>query len=159
MQEFFNSYVFFPGWSGIAVGLFVFLIMSVFVSWGTKHSNTFALENKDGDFEELLKAYLDIAKFILTLAAGGIVLIISSTSLGGGKKLPATFAAPLFILVMSMLYGVLFMPFLALDYDAFKNNKQSYSRFKYIRNQTLGFASLGCFCLGYGWLIFAAAHT
>jgi hypothetical protein len=158
MWKFFNTYVFFPGWTGIAVGLCVFLIMGALVWWGTKDAKTFFFENKDGDFEEILKAYLDIAKFILTLAAGGIVLIISSTSLGSAKKLPATFAAPLFILVMSMFYGVLFMPLLVLNYEAFKNDKQSYTRLRYVRNQTLGFASLGCFCVGYAWLIYAAAH-
>jgi hypothetical protein len=52
----------------------MFVVMGALGWWGTKDTKAFYFENTDGDFEEILKAYLDIAKFILTLAAGGIVL-------------------------------------------------------------------------------------
>ncbi len=33
-----------------------------------------------------------------------------------------------------------------------------HTRFKYALSQTLGFASLACFCIGYVWLILAVAR-
>jgi hypothetical protein len=149
--------MFFTGWPGVAVSIGIFILTWVAASIATK-GETFTFEQKDGDFEKHLLVYLDIAKFILTLAGGGIVLIISSTALGSAKKLPTQYASPLFILAMSMLYGILFMPFLALNYETFKHKRNSYSRRSYIRNQALGFSALACFCLGYAWLIFAAVQ-
>lgn len=148
----------FPGWQGIAAGVAVFLIIGIVVFKRTAAFKSFTFEQADGDFEKILDKYLDVAKFILTLAAGGIVLVISSTALGSARKLPPGYASPLFVLAMSIFDGVLFMPLLVLDYEAFKHNKQCYSRIRYVRNQTLGIASLACFCLGYAWLIFTAAR-
>ena len=147
----------FPGWLGILVSIVIFPGMWFLASRGTDGDN-FKFEQNAGEFEKMLAIYLDITKFILTLAAGGIVLIISSTALGSGRKLPPQYASPLFILAMSIFYGILFMPFLALNYETYKHDPDSYSRPAYIRNQALGFAALACFCLGYAWLIFAAVR-
>jgi len=49
-------------------------------------------------FEKILLVYLDIAKFILGLAAGGIVLVIGSSTFGQSKALPSGYASPLFLL-------------------------------------------------------------
>ena len=70
-----------------------------------------------------------------------------------------SFASPLFLVAMSIIYGVLFMILLALDYEHHlhhPNDPQSYTRFKYTRNQSLGFGALVCFCISYIWLIAAA---
>jgi hypothetical protein len=147
----------FPGWLGIIVSLAIFAAMW-FLAWLGTDGHTFKFEQKAGDFEKMLIVYLDITKFILTLAAGGIVLIISSTALGSGKRLPPHYASPLFILAMSILYGILFMPLLALNYETYKHDADSYARSAYVRNQALGFSALACFCLGYAWLIFAAVR-
>jgi len=148
----------FPGWLGIVVSIVVFFAMWFLASSATDGKKTFRFEQSAGEFEKMLAVYLDITKFILTLAAGGIVLIISSTALGSGKQLPPQYASPLFILAMSIFYGILFMPFLALNYETYKHDPDSYSRPAYIRNQALGFAALACFCLGYAWLIVAAVR-
>jgi hypothetical protein len=142
------------GWPGVFTSLLVVLVVWIAVSKRT-HGDDFTFEQKAGDFEKLLLVYLDIAKFILTLAAGGIVLIISSTALGASKKLPPQYASPLFMLVVSMLYGIAFMPFLTLNYEHWKHFNK-YRRLNYIRNQALGVSSAICFCMGYGWLIIAA---
>jgi hypothetical protein len=149
--------MFFTGWQGIAVSMVIFSLMWAIVSRGTR-GNSFVFERTPNDFEKLLIVFLDIATFILTLAGGGIVLVISSTALGSAKKLPPNYASPLFLLVMSMFYGILFMPLLALSYEAYKHDGDSYTRVAYIRNQTLAFSALACFCLGYGWLIVAAVR-
>jgi hypothetical protein len=146
----------FTGWPGVFTSVAILLVIWIIVNARTRVGH-FDFEKTPGDFEKLLLVYLDIAKFILTLAGGGIVLIISSTALGSAKRLPPQYASPLFILVVSMLYGIIFMPFLTLDYEHFKHFKQ-YPRRNYVRNQALGFSSLACFCLGYGWLIVAAVR-
>lgn len=79
----------FAGWQGITVSLAVFATIWVVVSIRT-HGEAFTFEQSVGDFEKMLAVYLDVAKFILTLAAGGIVLIINSTALGSARKLPRT---------------------------------------------------------------------
>jgi hypothetical protein len=60
---------------------------------------------------------------------------------------------------MSIIYGVLFMILLALNYEHHlhhPNDSRSYTRFQYTRNQSLGFGALVCFCISYIWLIAAA---
>jgi len=125
------------------------------VSLETRKSTNFFFETTAKDFEEILRHIWILAKFILTLAAGGIVLIISSTTLGSLKRLPPEFAARYSTRYLYVLRQSVFMPLLVLDYEAWKANRHSYTRLRYIRNQTLGFASLCCFCVGYAWLIFA----
>lgn len=148
----------FPGALGIAIGVGIFSILFL-IAWRASQGSAFIFERDDGQFERLLAAYLDIAKFIVGLAAGGIVLVVSSTAIASSmKKLPASYASPLFLLAMSVFYGVLFMPLLAVDYEAFKQRTRSYSKFRYVRNQALGFSTLACFCVGYGWLIWAAVN-
>ena len=48
-----------------------------------------------------------------------------------------SFESPLFLVAMSIIYGVLFMIFLVLNYEDHRNhpNSNSYTRFKYTRNQ------------------------
>lgn len=137
----------------MGVGVFVALFV---LAWLASPAPAFQFERADGEFEKLLAAYLDVAKFIISLAAGGIVLVISSSALASAKKLPMAFASPLFLLAMSVFYGIIFMPFLVLNYESFKQRTSPYTRFKYVRNQALGFSALACFCIGYGWLIWAA---
>ena len=152
----------FPGFTGIVVSLTIFLLVAITLRLRTpKGSFDF-----DPEFEKQLTAYLDIAKFVLGLASASIVLIVSASTLRANStapgtappKLPFVYASPMAILVMTIVYGVLFMAFLALDFEAFKADRKSYTRFKYVLNQALAFSSLACFCLGYGWLAYAAVH-
>ena len=154
------SAILIPGVPGILVSLAVFLIVVVLVCLRTP-AGPFDF---DPDFDKQLTAYLDIAKFVLGIASGSIVLIVSASTLranspGPGaapQKLPFAYASPMAILVMTIVYGVIFMAFIALDFEAFKADNKSYSRPKYVLNQTLAFSSLSCFCLGYAWLAYAA---
>jgi hypothetical protein len=56
--------------------------------------------------------------FVLGLAAGSIVLLVGLLDLNqsNGRSLKP-FASPLFLVAMSIIYGVLFMILLALDYE------------------------------------------
>jgi hypothetical protein len=145
------------GWLGGAVGFGILLLTWCIVSLRTPKGD-FAFERHAGFFEKILPFYLDIAKFIIGLAAGGIVLVIGSAALGSAKRLPRAYASPLLLLAMSVFYGLLFMPLLVLDYESFRHETSPYTRHRYIRNQCLGYSSLACFCIGYGWLIWAAAN-
>jgi lysylphosphatidylglycerol synthetase-like protein (DUF2156 family) len=143
------------GWVGLGVSIATYLGLFG-MAYARTPEGSFLFEQKEGQFEHLLTTYLDIAKFILSLAAGGIVLIISSAAFSPNRKLPDAYASPLFILGASIIYGVVFMLALTWNYEGFKHKTSPYTRRKYARNQALGFSSLACFCLGYLWLIAAA---
>jgi hypothetical protein len=103
--------------------------------------------------------YLDIAKFVLDLAAGSIVLLVGSLNINQSNARPLrSFASPLFLVAMSTIYGVLFMILLVFNYERHLHDpdSRSYTRFKYTRNQSLGFSALACFCVSYIWLVVAA---
>ena len=152
----------FPGFPGVATAVGLFALIWLIVYLRTKGQPViFDPGNKHGEFgKRLLPMYLDITKFVLGLAAGSIVLLVGSLNLSqsSGRSL-RPFASPLFLVAMSIIYGVLFMILLALNYEYHlhhPNDPQSYTRFQYTRNQSLGFGALVCFCISYMWLIAAA---
>ena len=153
----------FPGFPGMAtaVGLLALIWLVIYLkSKGTPV--VFDPGGKHGEFgKRMLPMYLDITKFVLGLAAGSIVLLVGSLnfSQSSGRSL-RPFASPLFLVAMSIIYGVLFMIFLVLNYENHRNNpdSNSYTRFKYTRNQAFGFSALACFCVGYTWLVVAATR-
>lgn len=112
-----------------------------------------------GSFAPLLTIYLDIAKVVSGLASGSIALLVGAAtfhSTGAGHLL-TSFASPLFLLALSILWGVLFMAFIVLNYEGYRHGVRPYTHFKYSRNQACGFGSLLCFAIGYVWLIFIVA--
>jgi hypothetical protein len=154
-----------PGFPGIATALGLFAVAWIVVWLRTKptSSNYFEPEGAEGEFGKgLLPIYLDITKLILGIAAGSIVLLVGSSNLiqqSGGRSLKS-FASPMFMVAMSIIYGVLFMTLLVIDYERHRHNPaaKSYTRFKYTRNQALGFSALSCFCVGYAWLVVDATR-
>ena len=154
-----------PGFAGIATALGLFVIVWLIVWLRTKPtaSNYFEPEGAEGEFgQRLLPIYLDITKLILGIAAGSIVLLVGSSNLiqqSAGRSLKS-FASPMFVVAMSIIYGVLFMTLLVLNYEHHRHHpaSNSYTRFKYTRNQALGFSALACFCIGYAWLVVNATR-
>jgi hypothetical protein len=162
----------FPGFYGTVVGIGLFVVAwplawlllwprkqtSQGMSWYKRlllnHNFNFEPPGDKGAFEKLLSNYLDIAKVVIGLASGSIVLLVSSASFRSSGRLPASFASPLFLLAGSILCAVFFMVFEIMNYEDFRHATRLYSRFKYSRNIALGFGSLLCFCIGYMWLIF-----
>jgi zinc transporter ZupT len=154
----------FPGFSGVAtaLGLFALIWLTVYLR-SRGRPVVFDPESRHGEFgKRLLPMYLDITKFVLGLAAGSIVLLVGSLNMNqsnAARPSLRSFAAPLFLVAMSIIYGVLFMIFLALNYEHHLHHPgdpHSYTRFQYTRNQSLGFGALVCFCVSYIWLIAAA---
>jgi len=154
----------FPGFPGVAtaVGLFALLWIIIYLKY---KGQPVPLDpgGKHGEFgRRLLPMYLDITKFVLGLAAGSIVLLVGSSNLNpSNTRSLRAFASPLFLVAMSIIYGVLFMIFLTVNYEYHlhhPNDPRSYTIFKYTRNQSLGFGALVCFCISYLWLIAAATR-
>jgi hypothetical protein len=153
--------------TGFAVGIGLFLLMwaaawiylwprqeiSRWKKLLSNHNFNFEPPGEKGAFEKLLANYLDVAKVIIGLASGSIVLLVGSASLRSTGRLPASFASPLALLALSILFAVFFMVFEMLNYEDFRHGTRSYSRFKYSRNIGFGFGGLLCFCFGYIWLI------
>lgn len=146
----------FAGFRGLVVGVVVFFVIWVlaYVRMGRGNSFDFDAGGKSGEFEKRLANYIDIAKFILGLASGSIVLLIGSSALRKSETLPGTYASPLFLLALSIVYGILLMVFLTTNYEAYKHKTSDYTTFKYSRNLAFGYSTLFCFCVGYAWLIF-----
>jgi hypothetical protein len=154
----------FAGLAGIVTALGLFAVLWLIVFLRTKGSSfTFDPAGSDGEFAKtLLPIYLDITKFAAGLAAASIVFCLFGSSNFGpsSPRSLKSFASPLFVVAMSIIYGVLFMIFLVLNYENHRNHRDanSYTRFKYTRNQAFGFSALACFCLGYTWLVVAATR-
>jgi len=158
------------GWRGIAGGVAVLVVTSciVWIRVPKGYKPKFDKQNGKFDFLPFLSIYIDLAKFVVGLATGGIVLIVGASALGHSQpgtqapcapvapSLPDYLAAPLFLLATSIFYALTFMTLLTLNYEAYKL-KKGHTRLQYIRNRVLAFSGLACFCVGYAWLIFAAA--
>jgi hypothetical protein len=156
----------FAGFSGVSTALALFALIWLSTR---REPVVFDPEGKHGEFgQRLLPMYLDIAKFVLGLAAGSIVLLVGSLNMVGSLNINQShartlkaFASPLFLVAMSVIYGVLFMILLVLNYEYHlhhPNDPLSYSRFNWTRNQSLGFSALACFCISYLWLIAVATE-
>lgn len=151
----------FNGLGGIATGLAVFLVVWLIAYLRTKATSLdFDPRGEKGAFEKLLATYVDLAKFVLGLASTSIALLVGSSSLHASARLPGSFASPLFLLALSIIYGVLFMMWLTLNYERYRGTggEQSYTKFKYTRNLACGYSALFCFCFGYGWLVFVVTR-
>ena len=152
----------FPGFPGVAAAVGLFALIWLIVYFRTKGEPVvFDPGNKHGEFgKRLLPMYLDITKFVLGLAAGSIVLLVGSVNFNqSNARSLRPYASPLFLVAMSIIYGVLFMILLALNYEYHLHHPgdpRSYTRFQYTRNQSLGIGALVCFCISYIWLIAAA---
>ena len=144
----------FPGFGGLAVGGVVFLAVGS-VSYKRKKFEAYNLDpqGKLGAFEPLLTKYLRVSEYVIGLATGSIVLLVGSSALHGqGGRLPWFYASPLLLLAWCVVYGVGFMVALILNYEEYQHGNP-HTRLTYSVNETLGFSSLACFCLGYVWLI------
>lgn len=143
----------FPGFSGIVLGFALFAVVWL-IAWVRTDIGPFKMDAQGvkGDFEKLLAFYQRCGELLVGIASVSIVLLISSSAFKQGG-LPWRFASSLFLLALSVIYVSLFMVLMTLDYEHYRHQSNSYTRFKYTRNQALGFASVLCFCAGYLWLI------
>ena len=145
----------FNGFPGIIIGVLIFLGCLIVVSRRSPGSSFKFDADNPGDFEKLLAMYIDLGKFLLGLASGSIVLLVGSSALHSTARLPASYASPLFLLTISIFYGILFMAFLLVNYEDHRHHPHAdtYKRRRYTRNTALGWSMLGCFVVGYFWLV------
>lgn len=99
----------FNGFGGITTGLVLFGAIWL-VAWLRTKGTSFEFDpqREKGAFEKILTPYLDLSKFILGLASGSIVLLVGSSAFHSSQHLLESFASPLFLLGLSVLYGVFF---------------------------------------------------
>jgi hypothetical protein len=157
--------MFFPGFPGIATAVGLFAGIWLFAYLKSKgRPAVFEPQGQHGEFgKNLLHIYLDIAKTVLGLAAGSIVLLVGAMNFSpaSSRRSLTAFASPLFLVAMSIIYGVLFMILLVTSYEHHlhhPNQPDAYTVLRYSRNQSLGFSALLCFCISYVWLIFDATR-
>jgi heme/copper-type cytochrome/quinol oxidase subunit 3 len=146
----------FPGLAGIITGACLFLLPLSVLRLFILKADFYDMDakGKGGAFDPRLANYLDIAKFVLGLASGSVVLLVGSTTFheGGPRLLPASYASPLYLLTLSVIWGIFFMVLETLDYEAYQHTPNSYTGFKYSRNTAFGIGCLLCFLFGYAWL-------
>ncbi len=108
----------FTGFSGLLVGGLTLPIVWI-ISYWTKKVEAFNLDpqGKPGAFEPLLAKYIRAIEFVVGLATGSIVLLVGSSVIHPGGRLPWVFASPLVLLAYSVIYGILFMILLVLNYE------------------------------------------
>lgn len=125
-----------------------------FLSYSLKKFDAYNMDplGKPGTFEPILAKYLHLAEFLIGLATGSIVLLVGSSALHASARLPWVYATPLILLAFAVIYGLLFMGLLLLNYENVQHGN-AHTRLEYSRSEALGFSTLCCFCLGYISLI------
>ncbi|SRR5712692_5001898 len=144
----------FPGFSGLAFGLAICPTLWI-VSYCLKKHKAYNLDPQGipGAFAPHLANYIRATEYMLTLATASIVLLAGSSALHPNGHLPWFFASPLVLLAFSVVYGILFMVLLILNYEQVQHGNP-HTAFEYSRSEALGFSALLCFCLGYLLLVF-----
>jgi hypothetical protein len=113
-----------------------------------------------GDFEPHARRYQDLAKLAITLSAGVIAFLINILA---NDKVPASAFVEKVESVAPIVVGffgsciallILFMVFQAVHYEEYCHSPDhdTYKRWKYALNVSLGWAGLFSFVLGFAWL-------
>lgn len=142
------------GASGIVVGACVGTSLFC-ATFFTKKYDSYNLDplGRAGAFAAHLARYVRAAEFVIGLSTGSIVLLVGSSAFHAqGGHLPWFYASPLILLAYCVLYGVAFMVSLIYGYEEVEHGNP-HTALIYALNQTFGFGSLLCFCIGYFWLI------
>ncbi len=100
----------------------------------------FPIASDTATFEPLLKQYVDVAKFLITIAAATIGF--------AGFRDADVDTAKLF-LAFSIGFGLLFCVLVTLFYEDYLHDLTSYKPFKCALVESLGVSSLTCFAIGY----------
>ncbi|SRR6266568_1832787 len=149
---------FFAGFSGLLIGLALPFLLWVVLYTGKEY----AAYNMDphgqpGAFEPILTKYLHFGEYIVGLATSSIVLLVGSSAFHSNGHLPWTFASPLILLALCVIWGILFIVQLILNNENVRHGNPHTKR-RYALSETWGFSALCCFCLGYGWLAIAVTR-
>jgi hypothetical protein len=126
----------FAGFAGIVTGLGRFAVRRLIVFLGTKGSSfTFDPGGNDGEFAKLCFRSTWRLQNWTWFGAGSMVFCWFGSSNFGSSNARSlkSFASPLFLVAMSIIYGVLFAIFLVLNCENHRNhpNSNCHTRFKY----------------------------
>src|SRR6266478_2170670 len=112
-----------PGASGLITGVGIFLAIGT-LAYSTRGPGPFNLDpqNRAGAFEPFLAKYIRVAEYVIGLATGSIILLVGSSALHGQSgHLPWTYATPLLLLCWCVLFGLVFMVWLILNYEEYQH--------------------------------------
>lgn len=125
-----------------------------------RHNPDQRLKDENGTFEPHAKRYQDLAKLIIALSAAGIAFIISI--LASDKSSAPEFAKTIRAVapIVMGFFGactallILFMLLQTYLYEGYCHSADhnTYVRWKYALNVSLGWTGLLSFVLGFGWL-------
>jgi hypothetical protein len=159
----FNSSVWHAFWILIPLGVAVFLwsFCSLKGDWyffDPKHNEDQKLKDA-GDFEEHSKRYQDLAKLVVTLSAAAVGFLISVLT-GEPTKSPVGSAIRAVLPIVIGFFGACIALLIAWMlsqtywYEEYCHSPDhnSYKRWKYALNVSLGWTGLLSFVLGFGWL-------
>jgi hypothetical protein len=150
----------FPGLYGILSGACLFIVTWLIAWCRQKGDVQHDAQGEKGTFEKLLPIYLDIAKFVIGLTSGSIVLLVGSATFHAeGLLSPASIASPLFLLALSTVSGIFFMVFTTISYESSRHTGKHYPRGTYSINLAFGYTCLLCFAFGYAWLVVIVTGT
>jgi hypothetical protein len=99
---------------------------------------------QSGTFAVFLDKYIDVMKLLVTIAAAAIAF-------GGNPQGVWQIVVAKSTLAWSILYGILFCSLLLYRYDEYAQNVKSYTPNWYASIFALGFGSLLCFIVGFGF--------
>ena len=153
-------------WHSFLVLLPIWLIVFLVSFFSLKKGYCYYFDPKDtdprltGDFEPHSKRYQDLAKLAITLSAAVIAFLIGilanekSSVSALGQKIAAV--APIVVGYFGSCIGslIFFMVVQSLCYEAYCHSPEhdSYKRWKYAINMSLGWTGLVSFVLGFVWL-------
>jgi len=143
----------FLGASGVA--FFILIIWWLILFFAVPRSTYYEMDPKGRSFEPSIARYFDVAKVVISLAVGSVALVAGYVGFviqrqpGQIASVQRAVAWPLPFFAFSIIYAVFFLASLARSYETYLHFPQSYTRFWYSLNQSLGFAGLTCFALGY----------
>jgi hypothetical protein len=152
----------FAGFAGIVTALGRFAVRPLVVFLRTKGSSFTFDTGGNGEFAKLcFRSTWRLQNWTWFGAASMVFCWFGSSNFGSSNaRSLKSFASPLFLVAMSIIYGVLFVIFLVLNCENHRNHPNSNcdTRFKYPQNQAFGFSALAGFCLGYSWLVVATTR-
>jgi hypothetical protein len=153
-------WVLLPVWCAVFLRTFFRLKKGYVYYFDPKHNLDQRLKDEGVDYEAHSKRYQDLAKLAITLSVGVIAFVINILAT---DKVPVSAFVQKIDSVAPIVVGyfgaciaflVLFIVLQAIHYEEYSHsaNHNTYHRWKYALNLSLGWTGLISFILGFVWL-------
>jgi hypothetical protein len=153
-------WVLLPVWGAVFLWAFFSLKKGYVYFFDPRHNTHQNLKDEEGDFEAHSKRYQDLARLAITLSTGVIAFLISILAT---DKAPASAFVQKIESVAPIVVGyfgaciallIVFMVVQTVHYEEYCHSAEhdTYGRWKYALNQSLGWTGLISFVFGFAWL-------